>query len=473
MSQPLPARLLACLAAGLAVSACAVGPDYKRPDAPASAAFKEAAGWTAAVPADTLDRGDWWTLFGDPTLDGLEAKVTVSNQTLKASEAAYRQARALVSQDQASLFPSLDLTGSGTRSKSASGGSSLGSGRTSESYQAALGASWAPDVWGRIRRTVESAKASAQASQADLANARLSAQSELAADYVQLRLADANKALLSATVDAYARSLKITQNKYAAGVAAKGDVLQAQTQLTTAQASLVDEDRQRTAAEHAIAVLIGVAPADFSLAPDADWTPKPPPTPAGLPATLLQRRPDIAAAERRAAAANAQIGVQVAGYFPDITLSGSYGFGSSALSSLFKSSNAAWSYGGSLAETVFNAGATGAAVRGARASYDEAVANYRQTTLSAFQQVEDALAAARVLQDEAVLRQQASAAADQAEQIALNQYKAGQTDYTSVVVAQATALSDRQALLTLQGQRITNAITLIEALGGGWSGALK
>ncbi len=467
------------LAAGGLLSACAVGPNYSRPPVATPPAFKEAAGWTAAVPADGLDRGDWWTLFGDPLLNSLEAKVLISNQNLAASEAAYRQARALVAEDRATLFPSLDLTGSATRSQRGGGGGVTGVNGASlnnsptNSYQAALGASWAPDIWGKIRRTVENAKAAELATEADLANARLSAQSELATDYIQLRLADADKALLARTVQAYARSLQITQNQYKVGVAAKSDVLQAETQLTNAQASLVDDDRQRTAAEHAIAMLTGVAPADLTIAPLDNWAPQPPPTPQGVPSTLLQRRPDIAAAERRAAAANALIGVQVAGYFPDLTLTGSYGFASSALNTLFKSSNAAWSYGGSVAQTVFDAGATHARVQGARAGYDQAVANYRQTALTAFQQVEDALAAARVLQDEEGLRRQASNSADQAEQIALNQYKAGQSAYTTVVVAQATALSARQALLTIQGQRITNSISLVEALGGGWSGKLK
>ena len=451
----------------LLVSACAVGPNYHRPAVTTPPAFKEAQGWTPAVPADGVDRGDWWTVFGDDQLDALEAKIDISNQNLKAAEAAYRQARALVAEDRATLFPNLDLTGSATRSKRGAGAAAA------NSYQAALGGSWEIDLWGKIRRTIEGAKGSAQASEADLANARLSAQSELAADYVQLRLADADKRLLQATVQAYAKSLQITQNQYKVGVAAKSDVLQAQTQLISTQASLVDVDRQRTTAEHAIAVLIGAAPADLTIEPAADWAPKPPPTPVALPSILLQRRPDVAAAERQAMAANAQIGVATAAFFPDLSLTGSYGFGSTALKTLFNSSSAAWSYGGGAAQTVFDAGATLAKVRGARAGYDQAVASYRQTVLTAFQQVEDALAAARVLQDEAALRQQASASADQAEQILLNQYRAGQVAYTSVVVAQATALAARQSLLTVQGQRVTNAVTLITALGGGWSGRLK
>ncbi|MDR3507494.1 MAG: efflux transporter outer membrane subunit [Caulobacteraceae bacterium] len=464
MPHPLPIhRLALILASASALAACAVGPDYRRPEAPPSPAFKEAQGWTPAVPADGMDRGAWWSVFGDAKLDELERRIDISNQNLKSYEAAYRQARALTAQDRASLFPSVDLNGSGSKSKSVSA-------KTGESYSASLGASWAVDVWGKIRRTVESDKASAQASAADLANARLSAQSELAADYVQLRLADADKALYQRTVDAYARSLRITQNRYTVGVAAKGDVLTAKTQLESAQASLVDLDRQRTAAEHAIAVLVGVAPSELTIAPDPAWSPAPPPTPVVAPSVLLQRRPDIAAAERQMAAANAKIGVAVAGYFPDISLSASGGYGASALSSLFKSSSATWSFGGSLAQTVFDAGATSARVREARAGYDQTVATYRQTVLTAFQQVEDALAAARVYQDEAKVRAQASADADEAEQIALNQYRAGQVDYTTVVTAQATALSARQTLLSIQGARVTNAVSLIEAMGGGWDG---
>ena len=488
MSHP-SIRLFAPVLASVALAACAVGPDYHRPAVETPPAFKEAQGWTPAVPADSLDRGDWWSLFGDPILNGLEQRVEVDNQNLKAAEAAYREARALVAQDRATLFPTLDLTGSGTRSGS-NGGSARGAGagsvgtggtgvagttgsQSGDTYQAALGASWEPDIWGKIRRTIEGASASAQASDADLANARLSAQSELAADYVQLRLADANRALYQRTVDAYGRALKITQNQYDAGVAARSDVLQAQTQLTGAQSSLVGVETSRTQAEHAIAVLIGVAPASFSLDADPNWAPQPPPTPQGLPSTLLQRRPDVAAAERSVAAANAQIGVQTAGYFPDLTLNGSYGFAASSLGSLFNSSNALWSYGANAAETLFNAGATTAAVRGAKAAYDQSVANYRQTVLSAFQQVEDDLAAARVLQNQQVYAAESSSDADQAETILLNQYRAGTVAYTSVVTAQTAALQAREALLTIQGQRITNSVALITALGGGWSGAMK
>jgi NodT family efflux transporter outer membrane factor (OMF) lipoprotein len=464
------------VAACVLLSACAVGPNYKRPPVETPPSFKETEGWTPARPSDDADRGAWWSVFADPTLDDLERRIEISNQNLAASEAAYRQARALVAEQRAGLFPTVDLTGSATRSKRGSGGVTTTAGgvvapagRAANSYQVVLGGSWAPDLWGKIRRGIEGAKASAQASAADLANARLSAQSELAADYIQLRLADAQKDILQQTADGYARSLQITRNRYSAGVAAKSDVLQAQTQLVNAQASLVDMDRQRTQSEHAIAVLIGRPPADLTIPVLAGWGPTPPPTPVETPSTLLQRRPDVAAAERRAAAASAQIGVQVAAYFPSLTLSATGDTASTMLETLFNTSNGGWSIGANVAQTVFDAGAISSRVRESRAAYDQAVAQYRQTVLAAFGQVEDDLAAARVLQAEAVFRDQAVQSANEAEQIALNQYRAGQIVYTDVVVAQATALAARQALLTIQTQRITTAISLIEALGGGWT----
>jgi NodT family efflux transporter outer membrane factor (OMF) lipoprotein len=450
------------------LAGCAVGPNYHRPNVAITPTFKEAEGWTPARPADGVAKGAWWSAYNDPVLDDLERKVEVSNQNLAAAEAAYRSARALVAEDRATLFPTVDLTGSATRS-GRNVAVTPGAPKASNQAQSNLGASWAIDVWGRIRRTIEGAKAQSQASAADLANAKLTAQSELAADYFQLRVTDTQKALLTETVSDYARSLQITQNQYNAGVVAKSDLLTAQTQLTNARASLIDLDRQRSQSEHAIAVLTGQPPADLTLAVDPNWTPPPSPTPVELPSTLLQRRPDIAAAERAAANANAQIGVQTAGYFPSLTLTGNYGFSANALSALFKSSNAAWSIGGSAAQTVFDAGATSARVRQARAGYDQSVAQYRQTVLTAFQQVEDQLAAARVLQNEEQYRVEAAQEAVQAAQISLNQYRAGQVAYTAVAVSQATALSARQSLITLQGQRLAASVSLIEALGGGWS----
>jgi NodT family efflux transporter outer membrane factor (OMF) lipoprotein len=464
----------------LGLAGCAVGPNYVRPNVETPAAFKEADGWTPARPADGVDRGDWWAMFDDPLLDRLERAVSVSNQTLIADEAAYREARALVGQQRASLFPTVNLTGSATRSQhggsgaqTTSSGQVIPGGGAFNEFTAGLGASWALDVWGEIRRGIEAARAQAQVSDATLANARLSAQSELAADYIGLRIADAQKALVRRTAEGYATSLKITRNQYNAGVAARSDVAQAETTLTNAQAQLIDLESQRAVDEHAIAVLTGQTPASFSIAPDPNWSPKVPPTPIALPSSLLQRRPDVAAAERNVAAANAQIGVAVAGYFPALTLSGSDGYASTVLEQLFRASNNQWSVGANITQTVFNAGATHFKVKQARAAYDQAAAQYRQAALTAFQQVEDNLAAAHVLQDEEPLRAQASKSADLAEQISINQYRAGTAAYTSVVVAQASAFNARETLLTLQGQRMTTAISLVEALGGGWSGKLR
>jgi NodT family efflux transporter outer membrane factor (OMF) lipoprotein len=472
-------RLAAALLAGSALAGCAVGPNYVRPSAPLSPTFKEAAGWAPAAPADTLDRGDWWALFGDPTLNGLETKVQVSNQNIVAAEAAYREARAVVSEQRAALFPTINLTGSGTRSGSGGGGGTLivnpdgstsggsGGGGARSTYRASLGASWEPDVWGRIRRTIEAAKSNAQASAADLAAARLAAQGELATDYFGLREADAEIALDRATVEAYRRALTIATNRYNAGVTVRSDVYQAQTQLSNAQADLAGLDQTRANFEHAIAVLTGEAPGNFSLAA-AQWVPTAPPIPPALPSTLLQRRPDISGAERRVQAANAQIGVQVSAYFPTISLTGSYGFASSSLGSLFNSSNSLWSYGASLAETVFDAGARHARVNEAKATHDQTVAKYRETVLEALQNVEDELTATRVLAAQSALRQQASTAADAAETIVFNQYKSGQVAYSDVVTAQTAAYTARRAVAQAAAQRQTTAVALIQSLGGGW-----
>ena len=467
------------LMSAAALAGCAVGPNYVRPSAPISPTFKEAAGWSPAAPADTLDRGDWWTLFGDPTLNALAAKVQVSNQNIVAAEAAYREARAVVSQQRASLFPTVNLTGSGNRSGSGGGGGTLivnpdgstsggsGGGGARSTYRASIGATWEPDVWGRIRRSIEGSKALAEASAADLSAARLSAQGELATDYFGLREIDAEIAMDQATVAAYQRALTIAQNRYNAAIAPKSDVLQAQTQLFNAQSDLAGAQQQRANFEHAIAVLIGEAPGNFTL-PAAPWTETVPDVPPGLPSTLLQRRPDIAAAERRVQNANAQIGVQTAAYFPDLTLTGSYGFAASELGHLFSSANSLWSYGASIAETIFDAGARRARVNQAKAAHDQAVAQYRETVLEALQDVEDQLAATRILARQSDLRRQASAAADQAEQIVGNQYKAGTVDYAAVIAAQTTAYQARRAMAQAAAQRQTTAVALIQSLGGGW-----
>jgi NodT family efflux transporter outer membrane factor (OMF) lipoprotein len=454
------------LLASVGLSACLVGPNYQRPSVATPPAFKEAEGWTPVRPADDIDKGAWWNVFNDPALDDLERKVEINNQTLAAAEAAYREARAIVAEDRAQLFPTVGLTGSATASGGGKGTTATSSGRQ---FQVGGQASWAPDLWGKIRRMIEGARSSAQASAADVANAKLTAQSELATDYFQLRMTDADKALFQQTVVAYERSLTVVQNKYKVGVAARSDVLTAQTQLTNAKASLIDLDRQRTAAEHAIAVLIGQPPANLTITPIDTWTPAVPTTPIEAPSVLLQRRPDVAAAERRASAANAQIGVAVAAYFPTLNLTANGGVASSALQTLFRSSSTFWSVGADVSETILDFGARKAQVAQARAAYDQAVAQYRQAVLTAFQNVEDALAAARVLQDEQTLTAQAAADATQNVAITLNAYKAGTVDYTTVASVQASALGAQQQLLNIQAQRMTETVDLIQALGGGWS----
>ncbi len=462
-----PFMLVALLA--LALSGCAVGPDYQRPSTPDISTFKEAEGWVPAAPADALARGPWWSLFGDPVLDQLAARVEVSNQNVAAAVGAYAQARALVREQRASLFPSVTLNGGANRSHSSSGSSSTSGsgGRTGNNFSASIGASWEPDVWGRLGRAVDSASASAQASAADLASARLSAQGELAVNYLTLRQVDAQKALLETTLTGYRRTLEITQNRYATGIAAKTDVLQSQTQLANAQADDAGLVRQRAQLEHAIAVLVGEAPGNFSLA-RAAWNPSVPDVPVGVPSTLLQRRPDIAAAERRVAVANEQIGIARSAYYPSLPLGASYGFGASRLADLFSASTSVWSIGLSAAQTLFNAGATTARVEGSEAAHAQAVARYRQTVLTAFQSVEDQLAATRVLLAQQDLRRQASEAADQVEQQVLNRYRSGQISYTEVITAQATALSARRALVQALADRQTTAVALIQSLGGGW-----
>jgi NodT family efflux transporter outer membrane factor (OMF) lipoprotein len=463
--------LISALLAAAVLSGCALAPTYERPATPQPAAFKElqdsaSAGWAPAAPADTLDRGPWWTLFNDPVLDGLARQVEVSNQNVAAAVAAYSQARALVAQQRAALFPTVTLTGGANRNGNG-GGNDNNNGRTSNSFRLNIGSSWEPDVWGRLRAGISAAQANAQASAADLASARLSAQGELAADYFSLRSVDAQRALLATTIEGYQRVLKITQNRFDVGIVPHSDVYQAQTQLASAQSDDLTLARQRAQLEHAIAVLVGKAPADFALAP-APWTVTVPDVPVGVPSTLLERRPDIAASERAVAAANAQIGLVRAAYFPQIGLTASYGPSASAIGDLFKASSMAWALGLSATETIFNGGANRAAVQGADAAREQAVARYRQTVLDAFADVEDQLNATRVLAQQQELQRQASAAADKVEEQVLNRYKAGQVSYSEVVQAQVTALNARRALVQTQGNRQTTAVALIQSLGGGW-----
>lgn len=459
---------LAPLCLALLLAGCASTPLPEAGPLPPPAQFKEAppAGWQQAVPADALERGPWWRVFDDAELDRWLQQVAVSNQNVAAAAASFTQARALVREARAARWPAIDLSGGATRS-----GGDASTSQSRQRYQLALGASWEADVWGRVSGSVAAAGARAQASEADLAAATLSAQGELAINYFNLREADAERALLRDTLAAYQRAAQIAQNRYEAGLALRSDVLQAQTQLANTEADLVGLERTRAQLEHAIAVLAGRAPAELDLAVTDGGQAlraEPPAIPTGLPSALLQRRPDIAAAERRVAAANADVGVQQTALYPSFVLTGQYGLTSTRVSDLFSASAAAWSLGLSLAQTVFDAGANRARTEQSRAAWEQTVANYRQTVLVAFQDVEDQLAALRTLERQLALRRTASEAADQTEQQVLNRYRAGQVSFTEVVTAQVSALSARRSVLQLIGQRQTATVGLIQALGGGW-----
>ena len=469
----------------LALAGCMVGPDYQRPVAPAPVAFKEQAGWKISQPADAFDKGAWWAVYRDPELDRLERSVEVSNQTVKQFEAQYRSAVALVAEARSSLFPvvglSAGVTHSGSGSKSGSSGLSGtsasfgttgssfgGSSRSSTEYSLSGTVSWDLDVWGRIRRQVESSSAAAQVGAADLANAKLSAQATLATDYFDLRAEDALAQLLSDTVANYRRALQITQNQYRAGTSSSIDYVTALAQLQSTQAQLIAVGIQRAQFEHAIAVLTGRAPADLSIAA-ASLATNVPVAPPGLPSVLLERRPDIAASERMMQQENALIGVQIAAYYPDISLSALGEYAGSPLGHLFDVSNQFWSLGATGAETLFEGGLRSASVQAARASYDASVATYRQTVLTAFQGVEDALSNLRILELQAAAEATAVQSTSRAVAATLNAYRAGTVPYTSVITEQNLLLSDQQSALAIQQSRLVDSVALIEALGGGWS----
>jgi NodT family efflux transporter outer membrane factor (OMF) lipoprotein len=460
-------------AAGLATvvaAACTVGPDYVRPSVKVPVSYKEAGPWRPAAPMDQIPRGAWWKVYGDPELDALEAQVSISNQNVQAAAAQLRESQTLVQQARAGLFPSLSGSASVVRSQSTVGGGqvpvSVG-GPTVTTHNFSLSLPWEIDLWGRVRRQLEASQATAEASAADLQSVRLSAQATLAQDYFLLRVADAQKRLLDRTVAAYRRALQITRNRYAAGVVSKVDVVQADTQLKTTQAQAIDVGVQRAQLEHAIAVLIGRPPADFSLAP-GQAPPRVPEIPAGVPSQLLERRPDIARAARQVAAANAQIGVAEAAFFPSLTLSASGGYQGTGFSNVLSAGNRFWSIGPALVGTLFDAGLRRAQSAQAVAAYDATVASYRQTVLAGFQEVEDNLAAQRILAREAAAQQAAVAAARRSVELSLNQYKAGTVSYLSVVTAQATQLANELTVVNLEGRRLTTSVGLIKALGGGW-----
>ncbi|MBK5014615.1 efflux transporter outer membrane subunit [Pantoea sp. S62] len=449
----------------LLLAGCSVGPDYQRPAVAMPVHYKEAKGWQQATPLDAQSKGEWWAVYHDATLGGLLSQVSVSNQNVATYAAQYRQAQALAAESRAALFPSLGYDGSVTRSGSHATNSSVRT--TSSSHQAELSASWELDLWGKLRRTLEEDRASAAASAAELANITLSAQSELAQDYFQLRIMDQKIARYQQSVDAYQRYLNVITSQYQAGTASRATLAQAQLQLENASASAQDYQWQRAQMEHAIALLIGKAPADFSLAA-APLTATLPAIPAALPGELLQRRPDIAYAERNMAAANAAVGVAVAGYYPDLTLSASGGVSASVLHSLFSLPNRVWSLGPELSGTLLDAGATSAKVDQARAGWDASVATYRQTVLSAMQEVEDKLVELNTLQGEIAAQQRATDAAQTSARVTRLQYEAGMINYLDVATTENSSLSAQQSLLTLQSTQWVSSVALIAALGGGW-----
>ncbi len=452
------------------LSACTVGPDYVRPAVEVPAVYKEVDGWKTAQPKDDIIRGAWWELFNDPDLNALEEQIDISNQTVVAAEAQFRQARALVQAARAKYFPTVTIGLGVTRSRQSSTiitGLSGARQNTVTEYSLPIDVSWELDLWGRIRRTVESSRAGAQASAAVLETARLSVQAELAQSYFQLRALDAQKQLLNATVTAYERALTLTRNRYASGVVSRADVLQAETQLKTTQAQAIDVGLQRAQLEHAMAVLLG-KPASSTSVPVAPLRTPPPSIPVGLPSELLERRPDVASAERQVAAANAQIGVAVAAYFPTVSLGVSAGFESSSLNKWLTWPSRFWAVGPAISQTVFDGGLRRAQTDAARAAYDASVASYRQTVLTAFQETEDNLAALRILDEMARVQDEAVSAAQESVRLTTNRYTAGTVSYLEVVTAQTIALTNQRTAVDILGRRMTAAVLLIKALGGGW-----
>ncbi|MGV2896453.1 efflux transporter outer membrane subunit [Achromobacter sp. AGC78] len=468
-------RSAATLALCALLGACAVGPDYQRPELDVGASYKEAQGqqqvegWKPAQPRDEADRGKWWLVYGDDTLNTLVERLDTSNQTIAQAEANYRQALGLVRAARAGFYPTVGASAGASRAGVGNGSSSSSSNgsNVSNQYSVTGSVSWEVDVWGRVRRSTESSEASAAASLADLGATRLSAQAALVQTYFQLRVLDEQKRLLDATVAAYERSLKLTQNRYEVGVAGQADVAVARTQVESTRAQSIDLDWQRGQYEHAIAVLMGQAPSQFSLAP-AVFTLQLPQIPVGLPSELLERRPDIAAAERRAAAANAQIGVAQAAWFPSLILSADGGFRNGQFADLLTAPARFWSLGPALALTIFDGGARAAQVEQARASYDSQAAAYRQAALVGLREVEDYLIQLRVMEQEQIVQRRALESARESLRLIQNQYQAGLVDYLSVAVVDATALNSERNALSLLGTRLVASVNLIVALGGGW-----
>jgi len=468
-------RHKSCLTVLLAVAAfqlagCTVGPKYQRPAAEVPPAYKEVGDWKPAQPNDQKLDGNWWEIFQDSQLNALEAQVNVSNQNLKAAEAQYTQARALVRYQRADYFPTITAGASANRnqfSKNRQPHSPQFNGVSFTDLQIPFELSYQIDIWGRVRRTVESYREQAQASAADLAAVNLSMHAQLALDYFQARTLDAEEQLLDSTVTQYEQALQLIENRFAGGLASDLEVEQARTQLETTRAQAIDVGVARAQYEHAVAVLVGKPPASFSLAP-LPLTAPPPPIPVGLPSDLLERRPDIAAAERLMASANAQIGVAKAAYYPLVNLAAAGGFESGSITTLLSGPSILWSAGPSALLTVLDFGRRRAASDQAIAAYDQAVANYRQTVLTGFQQVEDNVAALRILEHEAQVQNTAVDAAQKYLTLANTRYTGGVTSYLEVTTAQSAALSDEVTAVNILGRRMVDAVTLVQALGGGW-----
>lgn len=468
-----------CLMAALGglLSGCLVGPNYHRPQVPVPARYKELPGWTAAVPADAAPKGDWWTDFRDPLLDRLEPLVAVSNQTVRQDYANYQQALAEVRVARSQLFPTVGITASATRAGGEAGAAGVGTGAGARGASTVIDsgslegtASWSPDLWGAVRRLIEENAATAQADEATLANATLSEQTLLATTVIELRIADADIDLQQETVEAYRSALRVTEAQGSAGITAAppSAVITARVALETVEASLIGLGVARAQYAHAIAVLVGENPEELDI-PHSTTTPTLPAIPVGLPSTLLQRRPDIATAERTMAAQNAAIGIAVAAYYPTLSLSAAAGFSQSPLSGLLRAANHVWSIGATGTETVLDFGERHAEVAAARAAYEGAVASYRGTVLNAFEAVENDLSDLRILAQQAQALDVAVRDAIRGTQIALAEYQAGTVDYTTVATAQETQLSDQQTALSLRQSRLVDTVSLIGDLGGGWS----
>jgi len=461
-------RVLLAIAA-LQLTGCVVGPKYHQPAAQAPPAYKELGDWKPAEPNDQNLGGSWWTVFQDPQLDALELQVNVSNQNLKAAEAQFQQARAALRYNRADYYPTVTAGPSATRTRVSANAptSSLLRGVTYNDFVFPFDVSYQADVWGRVRKTVESYREQAQASAADLATVNLSMHADLAVDYFQARSLDAEVQLLNTTVTQYEQALELNESRFQGGIASEVEVEQAKTILQTTRAQAIDVGVARAQFEHAVAILIGKPPAEFSL-PPLPLTAPPPHIPVGVPSVLLERRPDIAAAERLVASANAQIGVAKSAYYPTISLGASGGFESSSITTLLNGPSGLWSFGLSAVGTVFDVGRRRALTDQARAAYDFQVANYRQTVLNGFQQVEDNLAAVRILENEAKVQDQAVVAAQRSLDLSITRYKGGVTSYLEVITAQNAALTDEVTAVNILGRRMADTVLLIQALGGGW-----